>query len=414
MKILWITFVWPEPASSAGGVRTSQLLEASRAAGWEVHVCSPCLPSSHRSALEDRGIPTAHFKPNDSEFDVYVRALQPDVVFFDRFMIEEQFSWRVRAQCPEALRVLDTIDLHSVRRLREKQLDAGNTSIAIQDADLLSDDGIRELSAIYRSDLSLVVSDFEHRLLLERYHVPPDQIALCRIFYPVPQAGLDFSERTHFVMIGNFRHAPNLDGYRVLQRGLWQKIRSRLPIEAAGAELHIYGAYPNKELMDLDDPATGFRVKGWADDVHRTLAGYRVNLAPLRFGAGIKGKILDGWSVGLPCASTPIGAEGIHEGTDFGGSVSTLDSEGDEFAKCAAALYSDQALWERSRRHGLSIIRDRFDGPTIIAGFITRIERLVANRSKSRELGFVSAMLWHHGARSTEYFSRWIESKTTR
>lgn len=388
-----------------------QLIEAFRDEGWQVQVCSPCLPNPHRDRLEAQGIATAHFEPNDSRFDAFVRELQPELVIFDRFMIEEQFSWRVREQCPEALRVLDTCDLHSLRRLRQQKTAKGQSALVLEDGELQTDDLLRELSSIYRSDLSLVVSDFELAWLRERFGLPEELVELCRIFYPEPRAGLGFAERRDFAIIGNFRHAPNLDAYRLLQRELWQKIRSRLAGPDARAELHVFGAYPTKELMDLDCAETGFRVKGWAPDARETLGRYRINLAPLRFGAGIKGKILDGWAAGTPCVATAVGAEGLHEGLPFGGAIPQAEGDWDAFAASAAALYSDFSRWERARQDGMEILKLRFGQRAVTEALSARLRRLVAEKHKMRERNFVGAMLWHHGARSTEYFSRWIELK---
>lgn len=108
MKLLWIGTVWPEPDASAAGSRTMRLLEACQDAEYEVQFVSPCQENPHQQALESRGIRTARLLPNDNAFDSYISEYKPDVVCFDRFMIEEQFSWRVREHTPEALRILRT------------------------------------------------------------------------------------------------------------------------------------------------------------------------------------------------------------------------------------------------------------------------------------------------------------------
>ncbi len=411
MKILWIAFVWPEPQSSAAGFRTLQLLEACRKSGFELRISSGCQSNSHRKNLQSQGFQTEIFEPNDNNFDAYIKEYQPDIVVFDRFMVEEQFSWRVREHCPNALRVLDTIDLASLRRIRQKKVEKNENPLNLSDEDLQSDDALRELSAIFRSDLSLIISDAEMALLENHYKVPSHLLRLCRFFYEPARLGPNFSERRNFVTIGNFNHAPNSDSYRLLQKDLWPKIKTRLKNQGVeGVELHIYGAYPSKELMSLDNADTGFRVKGWAKDSKETLSNYRLSLAPLRFGAGIKGKVSDSWSVGTPCVGTSIAAEGMHESLNFGGIVcDDLDS----FADAAVSLYMKESEWKSGRENGTQIIDKIFNADSNSAKFISTIELLVRDGHRNRAKNLVGAMLWYHKNRSTEYFSRWIESKNS-
>jgi glycosyltransferase involved in cell wall biosynthesis len=417
-KALIVCFVWPEPESSAAGVRTSQLIHSLRSAGWQVHATSPCQDNEYRARLQDSGVQTAFFAPNDSGFDGYVRALDPDLVLLDRFMTEEQFGWRVRAACPRAVRVLDTSDLHSLRRERQKTVEK---KAADKPADeggpmpsAMSEDALRELGAIYRSDLSLVVSDFEQGYLSEVCGVPAELVSLCRFSYSKVEPGPGFQARRHFVAIGNFRHPPNLDSFRWLHRELWPAIRARVPeSERANTELHIYGAYPPKELMALDDARTGFRVKGRASDARETLSRYRVNLAPLRFGAGIKGKVSDGWSVGTPCVGTAIAAEGMTGGLPFGGAV--VDAKNIEvvtaFAEAAVRLYDDPATWEQARSDGLRVMGEAFAPARNEEALVPSLDERIARLELTRARNVIGQILWHHTNRSTEYFSRWIEAK---
>ncbi|MCH8496401.1 MAG: glycosyltransferase family 4 protein, partial [Balneolales bacterium] len=117
----------------------------------------------------------------------------------------------------------------------------------------------------------------------------------------------DFAQRRNFVSIGNFLHDPNTDAVRQLKSTIWPLIRSRLP----EAELHIYGAYVNESVLQMHNPREGFIVKGRAEDALETIKNYRVLLAPLRFGAGIKGKLIDAMRTGTPSVTTRIASEGL-------------------------------------------------------------------------------------------------------
>src|SRR5690606_31750988 len=97
--------------------------------------------------------------------------------------------------------------------------------------------------------------------LRERFAVPEELLLLLRLSYGDPTAdgasargSREFGERRHFVMLGNFRHPPNADGVRWMRERIWPQVRARLP----HAELHVHGAYPNREMMELTDPSVGF------------------------------------------------------------------------------------------------------------------------------------------------------------
>ena len=420
-----IGYVWPEPISSAAGLRDLALIGQFLRAGWKVHYASPAKPGKFSEMLEIMGVPTFSCEANDPRFDAYVRELQPDVVLFDRFVIEEQFGWRVEENCPDAVRILDMQDFHSLRRARGAALEAGPakgwTLARVQDASqdnaeevieqFAREDLLRELSAIYRSDLTLVISSFEMRLLLQRYRVPSELLLLQRLSYgpwkeksPARQPLPSFEERRHFVSIGNFRHPPNADALRWLRAEIWPKIRKDLP----EAELHLYGAYPSREMMEFSDAALGFIVKGPVEDQYATLRRYRALLAPLRYGAGIKGKISDAWSVGTPVVSTPIGAEGMVGDTQWPGEVA-----GDElsFAESACALYSRPDLWRERSQEGLRAIARYYDAEAnrrALLGTIRQVKEDLPERRRSNRIG---AMLRQDMRRGTKYFSKWIELK---
>ena len=412
MKVLIIAYVWPEPNSSAAGLRDLGLLLALREGGYKVYCSSPSKESVHSHALNELGIETVTLAANDPAFDEYVKELQPDFVVFDRFVTEEQFGWRVELNCPQAVRILDTQDLHFLRRGREKALQSG-TSLADIFAcrfDLVSEDALRELASIYRSDLTWVLSDFEATLLKERFNIPAELCRVSRFFYAPPSGGPVFSARRNFVMLGNFRHAPNADAVHWLKSEIWPAIRAKLPAPLKSAEVHVYGAYPSREMMGLSDPASGFKVMGPAKDQYEVLSGYRVNLAPLRFGAGIKGKISDGWSVGTPAVTTPIGSEGMTDGGGWGGFIAhTVE----EFARQAVELYAGERKWQQAQWGGHRILRSLFDGQAQTREILETLKTVRADIDARRGRNIVGAMLRHHLHKSTTYMSRWIELKSS-
>src|SRR5210317_2247652 len=121
-NLLIIGFVWPEPKSSAAGSRMMQLIDIFLSNNYKITFASSCAKKDNAFELRSLGIDEAAIELNNPSFDVFVKNLNPEIVLFDRFMIEEQFGWRVTEQCPNALKILDTEDLHCLRKGREMAL----------------------------------------------------------------------------------------------------------------------------------------------------------------------------------------------------------------------------------------------------------------------------------------------------
>ena len=190
--LLVIALVWPEPASTAAGVRMMQLLQVFKNQGYRITIASAAAKSEYSADMVALGYETAEIKMNDSSFDVFVKDLNPDVVLFDRFLTEEQFGWRVADNCPQALRVLDTEDLHSLRHVREQCFKKEIPFTT--DAWLADDKTKREIASIYRCDLSLIISSYEMELLNEVLKI--DKSLLLLLPFMVNEIGNDTSWKT--------------------------------------------------------------------------------------------------------------------------------------------------------------------------------------------------------------------------
>ena len=117
-KILVIGYVWPEPNSSAAGARMLSILRLFKQQGRQVEFASPAQVTEHMVDLAKEGISSRAIRLNCDSFDTYIADYQPDMVMFDRFMMEEQFGWRVENNCPAAVKLLDTVDLQCLRHVR--------------------------------------------------------------------------------------------------------------------------------------------------------------------------------------------------------------------------------------------------------------------------------------------------------
>ncbi len=384
-----------------------QLISLFQSAGWRVTFASAADRNEHMANLQDRGIATAGIEVNSSEFDTFVRQIAPSVVLFDRFITEEQFGWRVAQNCPEAMRILDTEDLHFLRRAREKAIKADRD---LEQKDLLREETAkREIASILRSDLSLIISEYEIDLLTDLFEIKKK--LLCYLPFMLDAIDeenrgnwLSFEERKHFVTIGNFRHPPNWDAVLYLKEHIWPLIREKLP----EAELHIFGAYVSRKAKQLHSPEEGFHIKGRAGDAKEVVGKARVCLAPLRFGAGLKGKLVEAMQCGTPSVTTGIGAEGIKGEFEWSGYIA---DKPEDIVASAVSLYTDKSLWERAQQQGIRIINERFAGTGYGLALMDKVENIQSDLEEHRQENFMGRMLMHHTAASTEYMSRWIEAK---
>lgn len=398
LKILFIGLVWPEPTSSAAGWRILHLVKL-LLQRYEVHFACAASKSPHSYDLQRLGVIEASILLNDSSFDDYVKALQPYAVVFDRFMVEEQYGWRVAEAAPEALRILDTEDLHFLRSAREESFKKG-TAINYYNAIAK-----REIASIIRSDVALIISHVEMTLLTDTFKVDKERL----LFLPFQEEKLDLStarlsfvERTHFVFIGNFIHAPNWRTVELLKRRIWPILRKKVP----KAELHIYGAYATEKVNQLHNPQEGFYIKGRAVDARATIEKYKVLLAPIPFGAGAKGKFVDAMYAGTPSVSSSIGAENMSVGDQWAGYIADEEAS---FVAYASTLYSEEETWLQAQHRGFELFDSTVADNTPSAEFLKWLEE--SNVLTLRHNNFMGQILQQQQCNATKYMSLWIEQK---
>ena len=435
--MLVLSNLYPQPSASAAGVRTSYLLrQLCHDSDWEsVHYvtgANSTAASNNNETVEEltnKGVSFHTIPPNQS---LNMKKLLQDIdtvslVIFDRFYAEEAYSFNIYNHCPEAVRVVDMQDMHSLRQGRKTIVEQSDDSTweCITDAlqycpshhqeeEML----LRELASLHRSDLTLVCSSHEYELLANVYNIPSCKLCMAPFWVSketIMTETLDFQDdRRDFVFIGGFLHKPNVDAVHQLARNLWPRIRQRLP----SVQLHIYGAYCPMHIQALHDPSSGFFVHGFAPSLHDAFRDKRVMLAPLRYGAGIKGKIIDAWTFGIPVVTTGIGSEGIpmsptlttHHDNNWGGIVA---NNIDDFVDGAICLYTERESWERATGNADSILLKHF-AESQFDDVSKALKDAVRNRESHRQDDYFGSLLWHQTARSTEYFSRWIECKESK
>jgi glycosyltransferase involved in cell wall biosynthesis len=262
------------------------------------------------------------------------------------------------------------------------------------------------MASIYRCDLTLLISEYEMQLATETFKIDPTLLYYLpflsdEINTNVPK----FEERKHFVSIGNFLHEPNWQTVLLLKK-YWKSIKIQLP----EAELHVYGAYVNEKAKQLHNEKEGFLIKGRAETVASVYSKAKVLLAPIPYGAGLKGKLFDAMSLGLPSVTTPMGAEGMNGALSWNGFIATDEND---FIVKSVELYTNKSLWETSQKNGYEIIEKRFKTTLFAADFMNKVEYLQENLTTHRNQNFFGQVLQHQSLQSTKYMSKWIEAKNS-
>lgn len=405
-KILVIGSVWPEPNSSAAGSRILQLLQLFLANNWDVAFSSSALVSDYSFDIESIGVSKYPIVLNSDSFDILLKDINPTIVLFDRFMTEEQFGWRVANICPNSLRILDTEDLHFLRQARHK---AFKEKKEFDQSYLFSDTAKREIASILRCDLSLIISEFEMDLLLNSFKIDKSLLH----YLPILSDKIDvdfydsmpcFNDRNNFIFIGNFWHEPNWNAVQYLKESIWPLLSKKLP----KAKLFVYGAYPSQKVFQLHNEKERFYVLGRAENAYEVIKKAKVMLAPIRFGAGIKGKLLDAMHCGTPNVTTSIGAESMFGQLPWNGFIA--DSV-DDFVEKATKLYSDENIWLEAQNNGRNIINERYDRNLFEEDFIQQILQIKNTLEIHRKQNFIGSILQHNIMNATKYMSKWIQEK---
>ena len=391
-----IGLVIPEPASTAAGHRMMQLIQLFSEANYKITF----LTASNNIEFSEK-IEIQKIEINNESFDEKIRNLNPDVVLFDRYVTDEQFGWRVSENCPNALKIIDTEDLHFLREARRK---AFFDKRIVEKADFINDIFVREIASILRCDLSLIISEFEYNLLVNDFKINPNLL-----FY-IPfltesfeQIKTPFEDRKHFVSIGNFLHEPNWQTVLKLKQ-IWKSIKKKLP----EAELLIYGAYASQKVLELHNDKDGFLVKGRANSVEDIFSKSKVLLAPIPFGAGLKGKLWESMKFGLPNVTSSIGAEAMHGELPWNGFIEDSD---EVFVEKAVELYQNENIWNEAQENGYRILDSVYKKDLFADSFITKVAELIENLDNHRTENYLGKILQHHQLNSTKYMSRWIEEK---
>lgn len=265
-----------------------------------------------------------------------------DLAWLSFYDVAEDYLGEIRAFSPATRIAIDTVDVHHLRERRGAELSGDAAALAAADRTRA-----REAAVYGAADALIAVSDDDARALREL--APDVPVHVVSLVQPEAEPGPSFDERSGLVFVGNFAHAPNADAITHFCATAWPAVREVVP----DARLTIVGTQPSEAVRALAGPDV--EVTGWVDEVAPYLHAARVAIAPLRFGAGVKGKIAEALGHGLPVVSTTIGVEGmaLRNGHD----VLVADDPA-AFAAAVARAHHDRDLWERLAAAGREYIEE--------------------------------------------------------
>jgi glycosyltransferase involved in cell wall biosynthesis len=294
--------------------------------------------------LQRRGI-EAIYHPAYSRMPAFLAARDDDfdVIFLHRFKVGEAHMAVLRRRYPRARIVFLNADMHHLRELREAEISADQSAIA--KAQKTRD---IELQVTETADVALVHSTYERDLLAEA--LPQAIVELFPLIHDPADHVTPLSEREGVCFVGGFRHPPNADGIRWFVETTWPLVLASVP----DAKLYIVGSHMPADIRDLEGHG-GVHAVGFVDDLERFLARRRLTIAPLRYGAGAKGKVAGSLAQGVPVVCTPIGAEGMQLSP---GDNVLIGETAEELARHVVTLLTDDQTWHRMSKAGIAYARD--------------------------------------------------------
>ena len=388
IEILCIGHRYPEPETTASGRHLIDYLLYLKAADFKVHFASISKKTPYSFDFGTHQIQTTSIQLNCSSFQEFLKDLQPKIVIFDRINSYEQFAWQCKEVLPDTLLILNTEDLHFLRYARQKRINYKTEPLFN-----------REVKAILSADLSLIISKTEIDLLTKELNISDEQLSyLPFLKHLSPQKALNFEDRKHLIFVGQGQHKPNADAVEYLQKEIWPILANKLP----KVELHVYGREYPKSLFTNTPERMSYN--GWARDIKETMSSYKLNLAPLNFGAGLKGKVM----TGLETQTVTVGSQIAFEGFPYNLQQQAYTSKENLIDKISQ-LYTDKkfhAAYLEVQNRCLSDF-----SPKWYKAHVEQLHYLNTFREAHRSKHLLIDLLWQNQLNKDKYFSKYIQYK---
>jgi len=293
---------YPRPDQDAGSILLVNVMLLMRESGFQIAF----VPTSGRSApASDR----AHLRRLGVRMPSGIgRAAIPalletlgdrlDLAWLSRYDSGGVYIDDVRTFCPKAKVVFDPVDLHWLRQSREAAI--AHDRVGLHQAMSVRE---RETYLVRMADITVVVSETEEDLV--RGMAPGAKVAWLPFPHDVPGRSAGFDARDGVAFLGNYLHRPNVDAVSYFLDEVWPIVLRAVP----SLKFYVVGPEMPASMLERRDP--GVRLVGHVADLSAWLNGVRLTVAPLRFGAGAKGKVITSLANGVPCVATSIAAEGL-------------------------------------------------------------------------------------------------------
>ena len=349
-RVLVIDHCTPTPNQDAGSIYIYNIMLLMREMGYQVTFIPEdnfLYMPEYTSALQRAGIEVLYAPYYTTvEYHLKEAGKRYDLVYLIRVGVVERHLKSIRRYCNQAKVVFHTVDLHYLRLTREAEL--FNDPEKLRAAEAMK---TVELAAISSVDATTVVSSEELNQLQSL--VPTSKVFTLPFSLTIRGTEAGFNDRRDIVFVGGFQHLPNVDAVQYFVNSIMPLLREKLP----GVCFYVVGSKPPKEIQDL---ATGdIIVKGYIEDLEPLLDQIRINIAPLRYGAGIKGKVANAMTQGLPTVATSIANEGMP--LIDGKHILVADSA-EAFSNAVVRLYEDELLWKHLSDNGLNFAEHEWGG----------------------------------------------------
>lgn len=336
----------PFPDRDAGSVRMHAIVTCLRELGHQVTFWpdTHCPIDAYTKDLQAQGVEVMYGGIAFEDF-IAQRATLYDDVILSRPIVAPRYLPLVRYYSPQTKVIFDTVDLHYIRLSRQAETE-NNPELAEQAMKWQT----IEFGLMEQSDITLVVSEFEKSEL--KKEVPNVQVSVISLIHELKtEPGKNFSKRKGIMFIGSYNHMPNKDGLIWFAQKVWPQVTKALP----QAVLTIIGSNMPQDIFGKK--IANIEIKGFVEDPTEYFVTSKVCIAPLRFGAGIKGKILQAIEYGLPVVTTQVGAEGMFLQDGKSGMIAKTETE---FADKIIELYSNKKLWEAISISSQKVLTEHF------------------------------------------------------
>ena len=354
-RILIIDAYTPEPDQDSGSVRLCYLMDCLISLGYGVtFMADNRTHAGHYTvALQLAGVEVIYDPWVDSlpRF-LSERGAEFDFVMISRHYVASNYVSRLKRYCPRAKFIFDTVDLHYLREERMAELE---NSLTLKTS--AAQTRRSELAVINAADTTIVVSPVEKTVLEEA--APNAKVRVISNVHEVAGSQRPFAQRKDIFFVGGYQHPPNIDAAEWFVNSIWPLIHKELP----DVEFHLIGSKAPEKVRALN--GNGVRFHGFVKTLEPWLDGCRLAVAPLRYGAGIKGKVNMSMSRGQPVVATPMAVEGMF--AQSGRDVLVAETA-EDFAAEVIRLYRDENLWNRVSAAGLENVRQYFSVETARLG----------------------------------------------